>query len=114
MKQLDNLSTEQILKLLPEPLIKLYALNCAKYAITFVKNPDKRITNCIEVTERYLNGDATLEEIKSAASYAAAAAPSAAAASYDASRKTSEQYLKQMLYIMIDENLTKVEKAILL
>ena len=68
---------------------QFFALHCAKQVLPIyeAKNPnDKRVSECIEATERYLNGKISIDELmdkRSAAAYAANAAY-AAYASYAA------------------------------
>ena len=68
---------------------QFFALHCAKQVLPIyeAKNPnDKRVSECIEATERYLNGKISIDELmdkRSAAAYAATAAD-AAYASYAA------------------------------
>ena len=56
------------------------AVECAKTALKYTK--DQRVHNCIAVTERWLAGEASVDEVQDArrAAYAAAAAAYAAAA----------------------------------
>ena len=83
-----NQFTQQIL---PLQAAQWFALDCAKlvlYAFEEQYPSDKRVSNCIEVVESYLNGKSTLEELSSAADAACDAAEAADAdyfAAYDAS-----------------------------
>ena len=59
------------------------ACECARLALPYTK--DSRVLRCIENTEHWTNGEATIEEARNARAYAAAAyaASAAAAAIYD-------------------------------
>jgi hypothetical protein len=65
---------------------RLFALHCAKQVLPIFENKypnDSRVRDCIDATERYLNGNETLGNLKDfrdAAAYAAYAADAAAAA----------------------------------
>ena len=65
--------------------IVLVACDCAELVLPIYEKKypdDKRVRNCIEVTRKWANGKATIEEVRQArrAAYAAAAAAYAAAA----------------------------------
>ena len=84
-----NQFTQQIL---PLQAAQWFALDCAKlvlYAFEKQYPSDKRVSNCIEVVESYLNGKSTLEELSSAAdAVKAAAAPAYAAEAAEAAGYT--------------------------
>jgi hypothetical protein len=71
---------------LTDTQIKHFALFCAKQAVSYIANPDPIITKCIETTEKYLNGTATLDQLlkDKKDAYAAAADAANAYASYAA------------------------------
>ena len=68
--------------------IVLAACACARLALPFVKKGEDRPRVCIETTERWVRGEATIEQVKAArvaaAAYASAAYAAAAAAAYAA------------------------------
>jgi len=76
---------------------QFFALHCAKQVLPIyeAKNPnDKRVSECIEATERYLNGKISIDELmdkRSAAAYASYAA-TAAYASYAADAAAYASY----------------------
>lgn len=76
---------------------QFFALHCAKQVLPIyeAKNPnDKRVSECIEATERYLNGKISIDELmdkRSAAAYAANAAY-ASYASYAATAADAAAY----------------------
>ena len=71
-------------------IIAKIACDCARTALRFVPEGDARPLLCIEATERWIVGEATIEEVRiarraaytDAATYADAAAYAAAAAAY--------------------------------
>lgn len=63
--------------------LRLFAVWCAREALSKVENPDKRSIDACDVAERYANGQATVKELRAAA-YSAAAAADAGAAYYAA------------------------------
>ena len=72
--------------------LRLFAVWCAREALSLMESPDPRCVAACDVAERYANGEASQEELisaRAAASYAAAtsyaASTSYAAASYSAS-----------------------------
>ena len=75
-------STEmRIVKEIPIEVIKRFALFCAKDCLKNYEKEypdDKRVSDCIRITELYLDGKATLEEFRAAKSAAVSAAWSAA------------------------------------
>ena len=79
-----NQFTQQIL---PLQAAQWFALDCAKlvlYAFEEQYPSDKRVSNCIEVVESYLNGKSSLYELKRASAAVNAAVNAAANAAYDA------------------------------
>ena len=54
-------------KLLGKRDLRLFAVWCAREALSPVENPDPRIVKACDVAERYANGEATEKELKSAA-----------------------------------------------
>ena len=70
--------------------LRLFACWCAREAFKLVKNPDERSINSINVSEKFANGLATVEELRIAydaaanAAYAANAANAAYTAAYTA------------------------------
>ena len=68
-----------VTKLLDEKTARLFAVHCAKEAIKNIKDKvDERIIKCIEVAEKFANGQASDEERYAAESAARSAARSAA------------------------------------
>jgi hypothetical protein len=66
---------------------RLFALHCAKQVLPIFENKypnDSRVRDCIDATERYLNGNETLENLKVFRDAADAAADAAYAAAYAA------------------------------
>lgn len=59
--------------------MQLFAVWCAREFLKLVKNPDERSINACNVTERFVNGDATQDELAAAW---AAYTPSVAWAAY--------------------------------
>lgn len=51
--------------------LRLFAVWCAREALSLVNNPDPRSINACNVAERYANGEATDEELEAAAVAAA-------------------------------------------
>ena len=88
---------------------QFFALHCAKQVLPIyeAKNPnDKRVSECIEATERYLNGKISIDELmdkRSAAAYAANAAD-AAYASYAATAADAAAYAayKQSIWKFVE------------
>jgi hypothetical protein len=74
---------------------QFFALHCAKQVLPIyeAKNPnDKRVSECIEATERYLNGKISIDELMDKRSAAAYAADAAAYASYAADAASYASY----------------------
>jgi len=118
--------------------LSYFASQCAKEAMTTVKDPDPRSMLAIEVAERYGNGEdfdqGYLDKVRadafaaayayasSSASYAAAhsAAASyysaAASAAYSAARALGkdEDYFVPLLLRLIETRLTKLEQYLIL
>jgi hypothetical protein len=79
---------------LSEKDLRLFAVWCAREALKFVENPDERIVEACNVAERYVNGEATKDELDVAyiaADYVADVAYDAIRAAYyaDASNYAS-------------------------
>ena len=89
--------------------LRLFAVWCAREALTLVNNPDQRSIEACNVAERYANGEATDEELRTArnaayAAYVAAAEAYAAAEDYAAARAAArEKQLDQLLTYFTDE-----------
>ena len=98
--------------------LRLFAVWCAREALTLVNNPDGRSIEACSVAERYANGEATDEELRTArdaadaaaahaaayAAYVAAAEAYAAAEDYAAARAAArEKQLDQLLTYFTDE-----------
>jgi len=58
--------------------LRLFAVWCARNALSLVENPDPRSVNSVDVAERFANGEATREELSTAWSAAWSAALDAA------------------------------------
>jgi hypothetical protein len=74
---------------------QFFALHCAKQVLPIyeAKNPnDKRVSECIEATERYLNGKISIDELMDKRSAAAYAADAASYASYAADAASYASY----------------------
>ena len=71
-----------VLQFLPDRERRLFAVDCARRALSRVKDPDPRSLKAVEVAEKFANGEATEEELRSA--YTAADAAYVAAAVYAA------------------------------
>ena len=82
---------------------QFFALHCAKQVLPIyeAKNPnDKRVSECIEATERYLNGKISIDELmdKRSAAANAANAADAAYASYAADAAAYASYASYASY----------------
>lgn len=53
--------------------MRLFAVWCARNALSLINNPDKRSINAIIISEKYANGEASKEELTAAADAARAA-----------------------------------------
>ena len=96
------------------PQLRLFAVLCAERALPIFEKrypKDKRPRKCIEVTKRYLDSKATLDELRKArvnaaayadayAAYAAYAADAAAAYAY-AARKQSREWQEKTLISLL-------------
>jgi hypothetical protein len=51
---------------LSEKYLKLFAVRCAREALKLIENPDERSVEACNVAERYINGEATKEELLTA------------------------------------------------
>ena len=67
---------------LDDRTLRLFAVWCAREALSLRENPDPRSVEAVNVAEAYANGEATKEQLSTAcsAAYAAAAAGTYAAA----------------------------------
>ena len=107
-------------KLIDAKTARLFAVWCAREALALVPNPDPRSIATCDVAERYANGQATVEEMKSARAaadaaadadadadaYAAAYAADAAAYdadAYDADAAVRKKQIKKLLE-MVNES----------
>jgi len=97
LKYRNTVPADDIVKLLcrneflSEKDLRLFAVWCAREALKLVENPDPRSIEACNMAERYANGEATKEELISAArsaEYAADAAYAAADAAYDTNRSS--------------------------
>jgi len=70
------------LQFLDDKTRRLFAVWCARQALSLIKNPDQRSVDACDVAERYANGEATEDELTEADAAARSAAWSAAAAAY--------------------------------
>ena len=80
-------SEMRLIKEIPIEVIKRFALFCAKDCLkNYIKKypDDKRVSNCIQATEDYLDGKITLKELSAAESAAGSAAWSAAWSAWSA------------------------------
>ena len=86
-----------VYRLLDDKTLRLFAVACARRALTSVVNPDIRSVEACNIAEKYANGEATKDELTDAAKHAydaaaaytahaayAAAAATTAAAAFDA------------------------------
>ena len=80
-------------RVLDDKVLRLFAVDCARRALSRIDNPDARSLAAVNVAEAFAHGNATTEELKAAsaaayaayaAAYAAASAASASAAAYAA------------------------------
>ena len=82
--QMDDIPPEGRLwvatQFLSERQNRLFAVWCAREALTLVKNPDPRSVAACDIAERFARGEATAEELAAAALAAAAAHAAAFAA----------------------------------
>ena len=74
--------------------LRLFAVWCARNALSLVENPDPRSVNSVDVAERFANGEATREELCAAWDAARSAALDAAwdaarSAAWDAARSAA-------------------------
>ena len=53
-------------KVLDDKTLRLFAVNCARRALTRVANPDPRSIAACDIAEKYANGEATEEELSKA------------------------------------------------
>ncbi len=110
---LDSLSSEQILNLLPHKMQVRFALKCANDVRHILK--DERSTKALDIIALWLEDKATTEEVRvaytaaNAASYADAAAAAAAA---NAATITKKDYKLELIEMI--NNLNKLEKALYL
>jgi len=104
-----------VTQLVDDKTKRLFAVHCAREALKNIKNPDPRISACIEVVERFANGQATEEERSAAESAAWSAARSAAwsaaesaawSAAESAARSAAWSAFVQQLKAMITELVT--------
>ena len=65
-------------EMLSAKTLRLFAVSCAKEALSLVPNPDPRSIEAVNVAERFANGEATKKELETARSTAWSAAWSAA------------------------------------
>jgi len=72
---------------LSEKDLRLFAVWCAREALKLVENPDERIIEACNMSEKFANGEATQEELHTA--YAAAYAAYSTHAAYYASAYTA-------------------------
>ena len=95
-------SEMRLINEIPIMVIKRFALFCAKDCLKNYENKypnDKRVSECIRITELYLDGKATLKELQAACSAAysvACSADSAAYSAYSAAEKRQEKELKRL------------------
>ena len=113
-------SKRKILKTVDaKPLFQRIALFAAKEVLPIFEKKypdDKRVRTCIEVTERYLKGKATKEELEVARSAAyevvnaasAAGAAGAASAAGVAASAAMKQNIRDEFQRMVDEEFAKV------
>lgn len=109
----DRLWVAMKTKLLSDHVLKEFGAGCARL-VEHLANDD-RVINCNNVTERFLDGNATEQERRNAATYSAAsaaahayaatyatsAASAASAASADPSRiEMEEQQCQLLLYVI--------------
>ena len=81
--------------------LRLFAVWCARDALSMVDNPDPRSINACDVAERYANGQATDDELAAAARAAVwAAADEARAAAWAAVCEKQIAHLIEMLEVM--------------
>ena len=80
---------------LPNSFLRLYACECATWALTVNKITDEGTWNAIAVAKRYATGDATVEELKRARDAADAAA---ATATYSAVSQRAAYYAATNAY----------------
>ena len=142
MKNLTSLSLDQILKTydLPHRLLVYFSSQCAKDALSRIKDPDPRSVLAVDVAERFGNGEdfsqeylhkvyddayaatatsayyAAATSAAYAAAYAAADDASAAAnaAYYASATSATTSHYKDLLLKLIDERLTSLEKLLIL
>ena len=69
-----------VYRLLDDKTLRLFAIACARRALTSVVNPDIRSIEACNIAEKYANGEATKDELMDAAKHAGAAAEHAGAA----------------------------------
>ena len=77
-------------RVLDDKVLRLFAVDCARRALSRIDKPDARSLAAVNVAEAFAHGNATTEELKTAAAaayaaYAASAASAASAAAYAAS-----------------------------
>jgi len=73
-----------VYRLLDDKTLRLFAVACARRALTSVVNPDIRSTEACNIAEKYANGEATKDELMAATCAAYAAADAVAYAAYAA------------------------------
>ena len=102
-----------ILSFLPKNKIVFFANWNAKECLKLVKDPDKRIVECIKEVDRYLIGKSTKEKLDAAYSAANSAVNSAAWAAYSAvnSAVNSAAYNKA-LYNFQKTQLNKLKEIV--
>lgn len=84
-------------ELIPEPIMHEFACRCAEEALKLVENPDPRSIAAIEAKRRWLRGEISDDELKSARAAAYAAEAAAEAAARAAARKAQVNMLREML-----------------
>lgn len=84
-------------ELIPEHILHEFACRCAEEALKLVENPDPRSIAAIEAKRRWLRGEISDDELKSARAAAYAAEAAAEAAARAAARKAQVNMLREML-----------------
>ena len=87
-----------------DKMFRKFAWWCVKQALKYTD--DKRVSDCLDVVEKYIDGNATIEELREArraadaaadAAYAAADAADAADAARKEARRVQAEKLRQIL-----------------
>ena len=96
-------SEMRLIKEIPIEVIKRFALFCAKSCLKNYEKEypdDKRVSECIRITELYLDGKATIEELNAAESAAWKAAWSAESAAKRGRSAAKKRQNKELLKLI--------------